>query len=176
MQFDFADGVRSRLLSARRRVAVFARAVIERELRRGRAVAPGSPFIYGTGGLYHAASGQCRTERDKSRAALSLLLASQRYGVAIDPSELDAPAKPGFFGRIKSLQTLPPRTHSRSGAQETPPYLPGRAPQTQRQALSGYRQISAPWTSPGNQATCARPTAPSAATSSSPKTRPTTSS
>jgi hypothetical protein len=30
MQFDFADGVRSRLLSARRRVAVFARAVIER--------------------------------------------------------------------------------------------------------------------------------------------------
>jgi hypothetical protein len=90
MRFDFADGVRSRLLSARRRVAVFARAVIERELRRGRAVAPGSPIIYGTGGLYHAASGQCRTERDKSRAALSLLLASQRYGVAIDPSELDA--------------------------------------------------------------------------------------
>ena len=90
MRFDFADGVRSRLLSARRRVAVFARAVIERELRRGRAVAPGSPIIYGTGGLYHAASGQCRTERDKSRAALSLLLASQRYGVAIDPSELHA--------------------------------------------------------------------------------------
>jgi hypothetical protein len=28
MRFDFADGVRSRLLSARRRVAVFARAVI----------------------------------------------------------------------------------------------------------------------------------------------------
>ncbi len=90
MRFDFANGARSRLLSARRRVAVFARAVIERELRRGRAVAPGSPIIYGTGGLYRAASGQCRTERDKSRAALSLLLASQRYGVAIDPSELHA--------------------------------------------------------------------------------------
>jgi hypothetical protein len=90
MRFDFADRVRSRLLSARRRVAVFARAVIERELRRGRAVAPGSPIIYGTGGLYHAASGHCHTERDKSRAALSLLLASQRYGVAIDPSELHA--------------------------------------------------------------------------------------
>jgi hypothetical protein len=90
MRFDFADGVRSRLLSARRRVAVFARAVIERELRRGRAVAPGSPIIYGTGGLWHAASGQCCAERDKSRAALSLLLASQRYGVAIDPSELHA--------------------------------------------------------------------------------------
>ena len=69
MRFDFANGARSRLLSARRRVAVFARAVIERELRRGRAVAPGSPIIYGTGGLYSAASGQCRTERDKSRAA-----------------------------------------------------------------------------------------------------------
>jgi hypothetical protein len=90
MRFDFADRVRSRLLSARRRVAVFARAVIERELRRGRAVAPGTPIIYGTGGLYHAASGHCHTERDKSRAALSLLLASQRYGVAIDPSELHA--------------------------------------------------------------------------------------
>ena len=90
MRFDFANGARSRLLSARRRVAVFARAVIERELRRGRAVAPGSPIIYGTGGLYRAASGQCRAEHDKSRAALSLLLASQRYGVAIDPSELHA--------------------------------------------------------------------------------------
>jgi hypothetical protein len=51
MRFDFADGVRSRLLSARRRVAVFSRAVIERE-GRGRAVTPGSPNIYGTGGLY----------------------------------------------------------------------------------------------------------------------------
>jgi hypothetical protein len=90
MRFDFAEGVRSRLLSARRRVAVFARAVIERELRRGRAVAPGSPIIYGTGGLYYATSGRCCAERDKSRAALSLLLASQRYGVAIDPSELHA--------------------------------------------------------------------------------------
>jgi Putative nucleotidyltransferase DUF294 len=90
MRFDFADAVRSRLLSARRRVAVFARAVIERELRRGRAVAPRSPIIYGTGGLYHTGSAQCCTEREKSRAALSLLLASQRYGVAIDPSELHA--------------------------------------------------------------------------------------
>src|SRR6266436_330971 len=33
-----------------------------------------------------------------------------------------------------------PRTHSRPGAQETTPYLPGRGPQTQSQALSGYRQ------------------------------------
>ncbi len=89
-RFEFADAVRSRLLSARRRVAVFARAVIERELSQGRAVAPGSPIIYGTGGLHHATSDQCQSGREKSRAALSLLLASQRYGVPIDPSELNA--------------------------------------------------------------------------------------
>jgi hypothetical protein len=89
-RFEFADEVRSRVLSARRRVAVFARAVIERELAHGRAVAPASPVIYGTGGLRHATSGQCHSERDKSRAALALLLAAQRYGVAIDPSELHA--------------------------------------------------------------------------------------
>ena len=108
MRFDFADGVRSRLLSARRRVAVFARAVIERELRRGRAVAPGSAIIYGTGGLYRAASGQCRTQRDKSRAALSLLLASQRYGVAIDPSELHATFRNAgdWLVRVPEVSTL----------------------------------------------------------------------
>ena len=89
-RFEFADAVRSRLLSARRRVAVFARAVIERELRDGRVVAPGNPIIYGSGGLFHATSGQGRTPVEKSRAALSLLLASQRYDVPIDPYELHA--------------------------------------------------------------------------------------
>lgn len=90
MRFEFADEVRSRVLSARRRVAVFARAVIGRELGRGRAVAPGSPIIYGTGGLHHATSGECHFAREKSRAALALLLAAQRYGVPIDPAELTA--------------------------------------------------------------------------------------
>jgi hypothetical protein len=87
-RFEFADEVRSRLLAARRRVAVFARAVIERELGEGREVAPGSPIIYGTGGLRHAPAGGERSAREKSRAALALLLASQHYGVEIDPAEL----------------------------------------------------------------------------------------
>ena len=71
MRFDFADGARCAVAVRPPAGGRFARAVIERELRRGRAVAPGSSIIYGTGGLYRAASGQCRTERDKSRAALS---------------------------------------------------------------------------------------------------------
>lgn len=89
-RFEFADAVRARLLAARRRVAVFAKAVIGRELAQGRSVAPGSPIVYGTGGLRHATSTLCRSPRERSRAALALLLASQRYGVAIDPAELHA--------------------------------------------------------------------------------------
>jgi hypothetical protein len=87
-RFEFANDVRTRLISARRRVAQFAKGVIERELKTGREISPGSPLVFGTGGLHHATSNQCQTPRDKSRAALSLLLASQRYEVSIDPSEL----------------------------------------------------------------------------------------
>jgi hypothetical protein len=89
-RFEFADSVRSRLLAARRRVAVFARGVIERALSEGRPVAPGSPIIYGTGGLRHAPAGGETSAREKSRAALALLQASQRYGVEVDPAELQA--------------------------------------------------------------------------------------
>lgn len=87
-RFEFANTVRARLLSARRRVARFAKGVIERELKDGRTVSPGSPIVFGVGGLFHATSHECRTPRDRSRAALSLLLAAQRYSVPIDPSEL----------------------------------------------------------------------------------------
>ena len=87
-RFEFANEVRARLLSARRRVAGFAKGVIERELQDGREVSPGSPIVYGLGGLHHTASGQCQAPGDKSQAALSLLLASQRYGVPIAPTEL----------------------------------------------------------------------------------------
>ena len=87
-RFEFANAVRARLLAARRRVARFARGVIERELRDGRVVHHGSPFIYGAGGLRHAATSACLTPPDKSRAALGLLLAAQHYGVSIDPAEL----------------------------------------------------------------------------------------
>jgi hypothetical protein len=87
-RFEFANDVRARLISARRRVAQFAKGVIERELKSGREISPGSPLVFGRGGLHHATSNQCQTSRDKCRAALSLLLASQRYEVSIDPSEL----------------------------------------------------------------------------------------
>lgn len=89
-RFEFANEVRARLLSARRRVANFAKGVIERELKDGRQVSPGNPIVYGVSGLSHTTSAQCQTPREKSRAALALLLASQRYGLPIDPAELQA--------------------------------------------------------------------------------------
>jgi len=89
-RFEFANEVRARLLAARRRVARFAKGVIERELKIGRPISHGSPIVYGSGGLCHTASGRCSTPEEKSRAALSLLLASQHYGVPIDPTELNA--------------------------------------------------------------------------------------
>jgi hypothetical protein len=58
-----------------------------------------------------------------------------------DPElNLDARAQ-AFLDRIAPLSAdLAAQGHtSRSGAQETPPYLPGRGPQTQSQALSDYR-------------------------------------
>jgi hypothetical protein len=87
-RFEFANDVRARLLAARRRVARFAKAVIERELKLGRPVSPGSPVICGTGGLSYNKAESADTPYEKSRAALSLLLAAQHYGVAIDPAEL----------------------------------------------------------------------------------------
>lgn len=84
----FASEVRSRLLAARRRVACFARGVMERELRKGRSVAPGNPIVLGPGGLRHSASSLAQTPTARSQAALGLLVASQRYGLPIDPAEL----------------------------------------------------------------------------------------
>jgi hypothetical protein len=87
-KFDFETEVRARLLAARRRVAQFTKGVIERELKNGREVSPGSRVVYGVGGLFHQAPAPLRTPQEKSQAALSLLLASQRYGVPIDAAEL----------------------------------------------------------------------------------------
>lgn len=84
----FADEVRQRLLTARRRIAAFARGVIESELRPGRRISPGHPVALGAGGLYHAEPETCITNNDRSRAALSLLRMAQRYELPIDPSEL----------------------------------------------------------------------------------------
>ena len=87
-RYEFAGHARARLLSARRRVASFAKGVIERELREGHPVAAGSLIVYGSSGLRYAVQPPARNDAEKSRAALSLLLASQRYGVPVDPSEL----------------------------------------------------------------------------------------
>lgn len=88
-RFEFSGQVRARLLSARRRVAQFTNGVIGHELRHGRERRAGSPLVYGEGGLRHVTSAQCQTDAEKSRAALALLLASQRYQVPIDRAELE---------------------------------------------------------------------------------------
>ena len=87
-RFEFATAVRARLLSARRRVAVFARGVIERELRDGRPVPPDEGIVLKAGGLQHDRAQHATTPAAKSRAALAVLLAAQRYGVPVDPAEL----------------------------------------------------------------------------------------
>lgn len=88
-RFDFANDVRVCLLSARRRVERFARGIIGRELRHGHKTFPGSSIIHGVGGLRHDTTETNATLSDKSTAALSLILASQKYGVGIDPAELE---------------------------------------------------------------------------------------
>ncbi|HRQ88815.1 MAG TPA: hypothetical protein PLA50_08460 [Bacteroidia bacterium] len=87
-RFEFAGEVRSRLLGARRRIAAFAKGVIETELRSGRSISPGHPVALGAGGLYHANPETCVTDGDRSSAALSLLLMAQRYELQVDASEL----------------------------------------------------------------------------------------
>ncbi len=84
---EFANEVRAALLAARRRVACFAKGVISRTLKDGRRVAPGSPIVYGTAGLFCEGAQALRTSKERSRAAMGLLLASQRYEVPIDPTE-----------------------------------------------------------------------------------------
>ena len=87
-RFEFANEVRTRLLSARRRVASFARGIIERELHVGRRIAPGRPIVLGASGLFHDPVAETATPEMRSRAVYSLLLASQFYGLPVDPSEL----------------------------------------------------------------------------------------
>ncbi len=86
---EFSHEVRTRILSARRRVIAFARGVIGRELQRGRGRNRAHSVIVEPGGLRHVGAGLDATARERSSAALQLLLASQRYGVAINPSELE---------------------------------------------------------------------------------------
>jgi len=87
-RFEYATMVRARLLSARRRVAVFARGVIEHELRNGRLVPAEDLIVLKTGGLQHGKTELDRAPLAMSRAALTMLLVAQRYGVPVDSSEL----------------------------------------------------------------------------------------
>lgn len=87
-QFEFANEVRSRFLTARRRVDRFTWGVIGRELQEGRVIRKHSAIVYGTGGLRDTATDR-ETDWDKSRAALAVVVASQRYGIPIDPFALD---------------------------------------------------------------------------------------
>lgn len=87
-RFEFANDVRARLVAARRRVARFAKGVIEGELAAGREITPGNPIVLGVSGLRHTASAQESTAAGKTKAAMNLLFAAQRYGVPIAPTEL----------------------------------------------------------------------------------------
>ena len=85
---EFANGVRARLLSARRRVGAFARGVIEGEIHRGIAATPDGQILLRAGGLYHLPlPGNSSSER-RSKAALALLKTAQHYRLPIDPAEL----------------------------------------------------------------------------------------
>jgi len=88
-RYAFANEVREKLLDARRRVDRFTWGVIGRELRNGRRIRPGSAIHFGVGGLRDAAFVNRETPRQRSRAALTMLVASQRYGLPIHPSEMD---------------------------------------------------------------------------------------
>lgn len=87
---DFAERARWRLLCSRRRLSRFAKGVIQRELKAGRPVKKQADIVLGPGGLFHSKAGRDWNARDRSSAALGLLRASQRYGVPIDPGELQA--------------------------------------------------------------------------------------
>src|SRR5204862_7095656 len=56
----------------------------------------------------HSTSQQAGTRREKSRAALSLLVASQRYGVPIDPAALQATFRNAgdWLTRVPELSAL----------------------------------------------------------------------
>ncbi len=88
--FEFAGQVREKLLTARRRVERFTRGVVGQELKSGRRVSAQSTILYGVGGLRQTLQPSEQDPVARSRAALSLLVASQHYGVKIDPAELES--------------------------------------------------------------------------------------
>ncbi|MCB1225916.1 MAG: hypothetical protein KDK99_08925 [Verrucomicrobiales bacterium] len=107
-RFEFANEVRARILSARRRIAAFSQGVIERELRGGRRIAPGSTVVYGRGGLSHDPLPEGVPARERSEAAVALLLQAQRYSVPVDPAEMHGTFRGArnWFAPVPSLARL----------------------------------------------------------------------
>lgn len=87
-RFEFGNEVRARVFAARRRIAIFTRSVIREELKRTRKVGKTSPIVYGLGGLCLNQQIKDFSPKEKSRHALALLHASQRYQTPIDHMEL----------------------------------------------------------------------------------------
>lgn len=89
-RFEFALEGRAQLLAARRRVASFAKTIIHQELLRGRRVTSVPGVVFGTDGVRHEGVADPRDKRARSSAALSVLLASQRHNLPVDPAELQS--------------------------------------------------------------------------------------
>jgi hypothetical protein len=87
-RFEYANEVRARILSARRRLAAFSQGVIERELTVGRRTAPGSLVVLRRGGLSHHPLAPNATPERRSDAAISLLSQAQHYELPVDPAEM----------------------------------------------------------------------------------------
>jgi hypothetical protein len=102
-RFEFANDVRARILSARRRLSAFSQGVIERELRVGRRTAPGSAVVFGQGGLSHDPLPPDSSPQMRSDAAMSLLLEAQHYELPVDPAEMH-----GTFRGAREWLTLVP--------------------------------------------------------------------
>lgn len=83
-RFELGNEMRTRLLSARRRVAIFSKSIIRRELQQGRVASRDASIVCGLGGLRIDSPNTLIGDREKSRSALSLLLASQHYEVPVD--------------------------------------------------------------------------------------------
>lgn len=107
-RFEFANAARARLLAARRRISRFAKGVIGRELSRGVSISPESTTTFGQGGLFERGETSKGTDVERSRRALSLLVASQSYDVPIDDSELqNTYLNAGdWIVRVKELSSL----------------------------------------------------------------------
>ena len=102
-RMEHCEKICARLLSARRRVAAFARSVVEQKLRDGYHIKPGNPIALGNAGLRHTGFASARTPQAKSRCVAALLLAAQRYRVPIDPTELQS----AFFNAGEWLVLVP---------------------------------------------------------------------